>query len=78
MIFLSLIFTILFFSGCGDVPPENSETTFISDEYILISPSQPPFIQFLDSNIGIPDDIEVEENIEFPTTPIPMIPEIIE
>ena len=73
-IFYFPILSIIFL-GCGETPPTNEQ--FVSlKEYILIQPTQPPFIEFNDSDIGDVDDFEFEKDVEFPTTPIPSVPEI--
>jgi len=75
---LLAFFLIFLFVGCGEVTPESSNEPISVTQYILIQPTNPPFIQFGDQNIGVipEDEFQFEEDVEFPTNPIPTMPEI--
>lgn len=72
-----LLIASLFIFGCGETTPSSTPNTkFQPEEYIIIQPSNPPFIQFQDSNIGEVDDFGREDEVEMPSTPIPQPPNI--
>jgi hypothetical protein len=76
-----IVITSLLFYGCGETALDSynsgKENSFSPAEYIILIPSNPPFIEFNDSNIGVTDDLTYEEDVEFPTEPIPQVPDIL-
>lgn len=71
---------LLLIAGCGDTALDRyqdaSDNTFSPPEYIIFMPSNPPFIEFNDSNTGELDDFTYDEDVELPSTPIPQPPDI--
>ena len=69
-------FCLIFLIGCGDTQPQVKTTNSDLDEYFIIHPTNPPFIQFQDENLGEMDTFEYEEDVIFPANPIPSVPDI--
>jgi hypothetical protein len=71
----------IFLVGCGDTALDSynsgKDNTYSLPEYIIIMPTNPPFIDFGDENLGEIDDFKYDEDVEFPTEPIPQVPDIL-
>jgi hypothetical protein len=66
---------LFFLIGCGDTQPKvNTETDL--NQYFIVQPTNPPFIQFQDSNLGDVDNYKYEGDVIFPANPIPSVPNI--
>jgi len=64
----------LFFVNCGDIAPQSPSSKPTIDKYLIIQPTNPPFISFSDNNIGT---VDKNIDVKFPSKPIPSVPNII-
>jgi len=70
------VLIILFSTGCGETAPKPDEYSKFSQDCLIIQPSNPPFIEFNNSNLGQLDDFTYDEDVEFTLQPISQPPNI--